>query len=55
MMNLEINEEIEDARKQMIQLGCQLGLLHPRVVESSENLDKLLLSYYHQQKNRSRY
>lgn len=55
MMQMEINEEIEDARKHMIQLGCQLGLLHPRVVESSENLDKLLLRYYHLEKNRSRY
>lgn len=53
MINLEINEEIEDARKQMVQLGCQLGFLHPRVVESSENLDKLLLRYYHLQKKRS--
>ncbi len=52
-MEMDISEEIEDARQHMVQLGSQLGLLHPRVVESSENLDRLLLRYYHLEKTKS--
>ncbi|WP_249730304.1 aspartyl-phosphate phosphatase Spo0E family protein [Paenibacillus sp. J2TS4] len=53
MLEMDISEEIEDARQNMVKLGSQLGLLHPRVVESSENLDRLLLRYYHLEKAKS--
>ncbi|GIP40727.1 hypothetical protein J31TS4_40070 [Paenibacillus sp. J31TS4] len=51
MLEADLSQEIEDARRTMIQLGSQLGFLHPRVVESSENLDKLLLRYYFEEKS----
>lgn len=46
LLEADLRQEIEDARRNMIQLGSQLGFLHPRVVESSEQLDKLLLRFY---------
>jgi hypothetical protein len=42
----EMSIEIERVRAQMIQLGDEYGLMHPKVHQCSNQLDILLLHYY---------
>ncbi|MEK8132441.1 aspartyl-phosphate phosphatase Spo0E family protein [Paenibacillus filicis] len=42
--------EIEHNRQRMVRLGVELGLMHPEVQRCSEQLDVLLLRFYHTDK-----
>ncbi|MED4603022.1 aspartyl-phosphate phosphatase Spo0E family protein [Paenibacillus validus] len=43
---LALSREIESVRERMVQLGGELGLMHPEVHLCSQQLDVLLLRYY---------
>lgn len=45
----EMMEEIESVRAEMMKLGNRYGMLHPEVQRCSQELDKLLNLYYHQE------
>ncbi|WP_281889346.1 aspartyl-phosphate phosphatase Spo0E family protein [Paenibacillus sp. YYML68] len=38
--------DIELLREKMVQMGLELGLMHPAVQLTSQQLDELLLRYY---------
>ncbi|WP_336743968.1 aspartyl-phosphate phosphatase Spo0E family protein [Paenibacillus sp. y28] len=43
----ELADQIESVRQRLVSMGCTLGLNHPDVQKCSEDLDQLLLRYYH--------
>lgn len=51
--SMEITEEIESVRSEMMELGSRYGMLHPEVQRCSQHLDRLLNLFYDQEAEKS--